>query len=341
MFFFRLAWHLALVLSLALVAHGCRRNKSTSDGLGETQPPSSTPQVKLLELPVAPDEVVVAKQVLPLAIQTPCNATILQGIGRYADVGWVAPQFFLASADANSPRYEFKQLDARRVRFTARFRTWRSTDDHRAASMANSGSGDNRSAFCDIPATLAQLRSDGINRLAMMPVTELQAQLEFAGRKLDLILDSQPSWTSEQGFLARADLTDKEAELLRSEITGIIGAQVVFQASTKSRRSDCFQRVELLGHDAVADQTLRDGETADVPLGKVKMAIFSAGRYTKTNVNVIGECAEQALSSPRSAADDTTMFSCRRSGDSISCTFEGHFAVENFVYGTHLIIKDE
>jgi hypothetical protein len=293
-------------------------------------------QRELITLDVAPGEVVMAAKPAPVNIESPCGPPVIQGIGRYADVGFVSPRFFLVPARSGEPSYHFQSLPLGRSRFSVRFRVPRSESE----AVLLYGTRDRARTevlFCNVAGTLKRLEGTGINRLASWPVASVVAYMKFDGKRRDLMLDLTPQWASGGDVQASIDLSEYERKVLERDLQNPTGKDVFFDVSSRWRRTGCFQAIDLSGIDAIEDFGLRDGERGAVSLGLLRRAV-SRLVSRDTHIKGDGDCGSQSVLLPPGAPGDETSVTCRRSGNSLECRFEGQFVEETTTYSTSTVI---
>lgn len=300
---------------------------------------SDSIQTELLTLEVAPGEVVMADRPAPVDIESPCMPPVIQGIGRYADVGWVGPRFFLVPGASNEHGYQFEALPSGRSRLRMWFRVPRSEREARAL-YGTRERGAEKILFCDVSGTLRRLADSGIKRLASWPVASVTAFLDLGGKRRELALDLSPHWASGGDVLASIELENSERETLLQDLKSPLGKQVLFNVSSQWRRTGCLQAIDLSGIDAIETFGLRDGERGAVSLKLLKQAV-SRLVSSKTSVSVDGECGSQLVLRPPAAGDAETNASCLRSGESLHCHFEGQLSDEAFTLSTHTTIGEQ
>jgi hypothetical protein len=250
---------------------------------------------------------------------------VAEGIERYADVGWVGPEFFAIKSPASPHGYELTPLSDGRARFTARFRSPRSEGE--ALELFR---GEERGAepvlFCNIPATLKKLQRTGIKRLAVWPTNGISASMSLHSDH-ELTLDLR-DWQSAQEVTVSFVLDRSDTDLLQKELRGPIGAWIDFHVYNQWRRSGCIQQVDLYGIDAIG---LRDGETGAVPLAEIKRAVRQV-LAASTKVDITGACGPYSIAVPATPQDNGLFISCRRTGNSLECRYEGEFQTLPAVY---------
>jgi hypothetical protein len=261
-------------------------------------------------------------------VDSPCTVPILQGIERYADVGWVAPEFLVVRTQANPNGYELTPLPSGQVRFTARFRSPRSEGEARELFRGDPRVHE-RVLFCNVPGTLTALgesRGDperppgpGITRLAVWPTNGIGASMQLRGKR-ELTVDLT-NWQVLQEVIVSAVLDRQDVSLLRQNLQSGLGQSIQFDVYGFWRRSGCLQSIRLFG---ISISGLRDGETGAVPLAEIKTAVRQS-LASSTKVDVDGECGPYAVIAPGIQGDAGRFLSCRRGSDSLVCRYEGEF----------------
>jgi len=316
---------------LGVVTSACNSGTSTQ---------SDDVQRELLTLEVAPGEVVMADRPAPVDTESPCSVPVFQGIGRFADVGWVAPRFFQAAITTGGPGYEIKTLRSDRSRFKVRFRVPRSEREAIALYGAREWDSQNsNNLFCNVAGTLKRLSGSGIRRLASWPVASVKAFLNLEGKRRELALDLSPNWAAGGDLLATVELSNSERARLEQELKSSFGASVFFDVSTRWRRTGCLQLIQLNDNNAIEAFGLHDGERGAVSLGLLRLAVSKLASQ-ETNVSITGDCGSQSVLLPPGASGGETNASCIRSGYSLDCRLEGQFSEMAFIYSTETNIGE-
>lgn len=295
-------------------------------------------QTELLTLEVAAGEVVMADRPAPVDIDSPCSVPVFQGIGRYADVGWVAPRFFQVPMTTGGPGYVFETLRSDRSRFKVRFRVPRSEREAIAFHGGREQAGENR-LYCNVAGTLKRLAGSQIRRLASWPVASVKAFLNLEGNRREIALDLSTNWASGGDLVASVELSNSERARVEQELRSSFGTSVFFDVSTKWRRTGCIQLIQLDDDNAIESFGLQDGERGAVSLGLLRLAVSKLASQ-KTSVSITGDCGSQSVLLPPGAAGGETNASCSRSGYSLDCRFEGEFSDMAFTYSTEANIGE-
>lgn len=326
-------WVSAFAIVLAGVFCGCNRNDS------KPLSPLEFAGTQLAVIPVQPGEVVMADRQAPVRlVDSPCTVPVLQGVERYADVAWVAPEFFAVRTQINPDGYELTTLPSGLKRFTARFRSPRSEYEARELFRGDRREHE-RILFCNVPATLEALREiqrdperapgPGIARLAVWPTNGIRASMQLTGKR-EMTVDLS-NWQVSQELIVSAILDRRDASLLEQKLQSGLGQPIQFDVFTAWRRSGCVQSIRLLG---VTMSGLRDGETGAVPLAEIKRAVRQTVAGS-TKVDVDGECGAYNVGAPITQEDTGRTLSCRRTSDSLICRYEGEFQNLPAVYTTY------
>jgi hypothetical protein len=310
-------------LAVAVAACATLAACESTPGADERHP-RGTLQTELLVLPVADGEVVMANRQAPVDIESPCIVPVIQGIGRYADVGWVSPRFFAVSSPNAPHGYQLDELPSGRARLSAHFRVPRS-EAEAVAFHSHRERGGSPVLFCEISGTLQRLNGTAVKRLASWPFASVSAQIRFGGQKRELALDISPDWTAGGEVIASIDLSADDRRRLERDLQSEFGAQVDFIVSTQWRRTGCFQRIDLGGIVPIEAFGLKDGQRGAVSLGVMRLAVRKLVGQS-TNVSVDGECGEDSIVLPPPGPNAEKSVLCDRSGKSLNCTFEGQFS---------------
>jgi hypothetical protein len=288
-----------------LIATGC-----TSADPGMQKPIQR--QSELLRLPVAAGEDAISSDVVPVDIQAPCLPPIMGGRGRYTDVGWVSPQFFLVAGNGG-PGYTFQPLPSGRSRFRAVFRAPRSEseantlwDEHQVHHE--------RIAYCDIGGTLEHLSNTSVRRLASWPVPFIKVILQINATEHDMAVSEPTEWTSGGPLMVSVDLSPEEQASLAQDLSGPIGVQVLFIVSNRPLEPGCAYTIGVGGlpDSATAPLGLRDGENGAVSPDTLRHTISRLPDRAK-RVTVEGTCP---------SAPKVTAY-CSRSGTAMHCRIDG------------------
>jgi hypothetical protein len=326
----------ATVMLLATILCGCRSKDSEPDMARELR------SRQLAVIPVQPGEVVMADRQAPVRlVNSPCTVPVLQGAGRYPDVGWVGPEFFAVRSEEYPDGYKLTALASGQMRFTAVLRSPRSEDEARGLFRGDPRVHE-RILFCDVPATLAALHEldqdperppgPGIRRLAVWPTNGISAFMQLRGRR-ELTVDLS-KWQATQEVVVSAVLDQEDASFLQRNLQSNLGQPIQFDVSSFWRRTGCLQSIRLFG---ISISGLGDGETGAVPLAEIKTAVKKTVAQS-TKVDVDGECGAYAVTAPVTQLDAGRSLICRRGGDNLICRYEGDFRDTPAVYTTYATI---
>lgn len=325
-----------LIVLLLIVFSGCKRDDSEPYLQRELR------RRQLVVISVQPGEVVMADRQAPVRlVNSPCTVPVLQGTGRYSDVGWVAPEFFAVKSEEHPDGYELAALPSDKMRLTAVFRSPRSEDEARGLFRGDPRVHE-RILFCDVPATLAALHESdgnperppgpGITRLAVWPTNGISASMQLRARR-ELTMDLS-DWQAKQEVVVSAVLDRQDAAVLQQNLRSNLGQPIQFDVSSFWRRTGCLQSVRLFG---ITVSGLRNGETGAVPLAAIKTAVTKAVAGS-TKVDVDGECGAYAVIAPVTQLDEGRSLSCRRTGDNLICRYEGDFQDTPAIYTAYATI---
>jgi hypothetical protein len=291
---------------------------------------------ELLILSVQPDEVAMADRLVPVSLREPtCVVPIIQGIGRFADVGWVSPRFFLVRATDDDPGYRFLPLGDERERFIARFRAPRSEHEAHVLNGPDEIPPDAEGLFCNVSATLAQVAErTTVRRLAIWPVDGIRASMQIRGSRRMMAVQREADWATAREVTVSLDLSAEEARILRRDLRSVIGSQVDFFVSNRWRRAACTQTVDLTGVPGIDAYGLRDGESGAIALSTIKAAVRRLVSRD-TRVVIEGECGGAMLGTEPRAGDETQTLSCKRIGESLDCLYEGEYSDHPTTIRTH------
>ncbi len=268
-------------------------------------------------------------------LEPTCIVPIIQGIGRYQDVGWVAPHFFVVRPRPDAAGYRFEPLPKGRERFVARFRAPRSEAEAMALNGADDISPDAEGLFCNVAATLRQVReSTSVKRLAVFPVNKVQARMLVNGDQRMMAVQLGDDWATARDVTVSIDLSGEEAEDVRDRLESMIGYQIDFLVSHRWRKTACVQTVNLSEVPAIDAYGLRDGASGAVALSSVKAAV--RGLVSRdTRVNIEGECGDAMLGTALRPGDEKQTLSCKRTGNYLTCLYEGGFSDHPTTFLTH------
>jgi hypothetical protein len=288
-------------------------------------------QSELLRLPVAAGEDAISSDVVAVDIQAPCLPPIIGGLGRYADVGWVSPQFFLVAGNGG-PGYTFQPLPSGRSRFRVVFRAPRSERD------ANTLWDERRVrrepiAYCDIGGTLEHLSRTSVRRLASWPVPFIKVILQINATSHVMAVSEPTEWTSGGPLMVSVDLSPEEQASLARDLSGSIGALVEFIVSNRPLEPGCAYTIEVGGlpESATAPFGLQDGENGAVSPDTLRHAISRLPDRAK-RVTAEGTCPSAPTVSANCSRNGTIMH-CQIYGDLVTPRQGGVANVE-----THTII---
>jgi len=319
-----------IVALTALVAAACSSMGTEADNSAR-RGIDRVGQTELIDLPMAPGEVVMADRPAPVDIHAPCLTPVIQGIGRYADVGFVTPRFFAVAPDQEHSAFDFMSMGSGHSRFTARFRVPKS-EGEAFRFWGDRERGAERVLFCDVQGTLRSLADSGINRLAVWPIDSVAATIQLNGNR-PMVLNLGPDWNKGGMIEASIDLSEDERALREQFLRSSLGTQVTFNVSSKWRRTRCAQTITLGGVPAIDAFGLKDGQRGAVSLEMLKFAVMKVVSRS-TDVAIDGECGDQFIGLPAKPADKLTSVDCERLGTSLMCRFEGNFLQQAFVFTT-------
>jgi hypothetical protein len=273
-------------------------------------------QSELLHLPVAAGEDVISPDVVPVDIRAPCLPPILGGLGRYADVGWVSPRFFLVAGNGG-PGYTFQLLPSGRFRFHAMFRV---PGSEREANVLWDEREVRREpiAYCDIGGTLEHLSGTSVRRLAAWPVPFIKVILPINATEHIMAVTQPMEWNSGGPLMVSVELSGEEQASLAQDLSDSIGVEVKFIVSNRPLEPGCAYTVDVRGlpESASAPFGLREGENGAVAPDTLRYAISMLPDRTR-RVAAEGTCPSAPTVSANCSLSGMVMH-CRIDGDLVS-----------------------